>query len=135
MRRAVGLLMVVCVVSFLGGCVRRTLTIRTEPEGASVWVNDEEVGKSPVMVDFTWYGDYAITCRHEGYEALLGHHRINPPWYQVPPIDFFAEVLTPWTYEDHHAVEFEMVREELPARAEIIERALEMRERALYAEE
>ncbi|MEZ6082644.1 MAG: hypothetical protein R3E58_01500 [Phycisphaerae bacterium] len=26
------------------GCVRRTLTINTEPQGALIWLNDEEIG-------------------------------------------------------------------------------------------
>jgi hypothetical protein len=125
----------VCVVAISVGCVRRTLTVRTEPEGASIWLNDEEVGKGPATVDFTWYGDYDIVCRKEGYETLETSHRLNPPWYQLPGIDFFAEVLTPWTYQDHHAVDLTLEPEQLPGRAELIERSLKMREEALYAED
>lgn len=127
-----------CSFAFLAcyvGCVRRTLTVRTEPEGARIWVNDEDVGRSPVTVDFTWYGDYDIVCRKQGLQPLATHHRVNPPWYQIPPIDFFAEVLTPWTYEDHHAVAFDMEPETFPGRDELVERAKEMREHALFAGE
>jgi hypothetical protein len=116
------------------GCVRRTLTVRTQPEGATVWINDEEVGKSPASVDFTWYGDYDIICRKEGCQTLETHHRVNAPWYQIPPIDFLAEVLTPWTYEDHQSVEFQMEPEQLPGRTELIQRARELREQALFGE-
>ena len=121
--------------ALVSGCVEREMTITSEPEGALVFVSDREMGRTPVTFSFTWYGDYEILCRKKGYEALTTHHRVDPPWYQLPPFDFFAEVLTPWTYEDHHTVEFELEREQLPSRAEIIERALQMRERALYAEE
>ncbi|MCP4263659.1 MAG: PEGA domain-containing protein, partial [Planctomycetes bacterium] len=42
----------------LSGCVERKLTINTEPQGALVILNDEEIGTSPVTVSFEWYGDY-----------------------------------------------------------------------------
>ncbi len=77
-----------CLSALPIGCVRRTMTVRTEPEGARVLLNDEFVGTSPLTVDFTWYGDYDVTCRKDGYETLHTHHRIKPPWYQVPPFDF-----------------------------------------------
>ena len=135
MNRSLIAITVLLLSATLPGCVRRTLTVRTEPEGAAVWINNEQAGKSPASVDFTWYGDYDIACRKKGYEPLWTHHRINAPWYQLPGIDFFAEVLTPWTYEDHHVVQFELETEELPSRVDLIERAQEMRERALFAEE
>ena len=40
------------------GCVRRTITISTDPPGTMVWLNDREVGRSPVDVDFDYYGTY-----------------------------------------------------------------------------
>src|SRR5437016_11722038 len=39
------------------GCVRRTVTVRTDPQGAAVVLNDQHIGTSPVSVDFTWYGE------------------------------------------------------------------------------
>ncbi|HQI29243.1 MAG TPA: PEGA domain-containing protein, partial [Sedimentisphaerales bacterium] len=42
----------------LTGCVERRLTIYTEPPGAIVTLNDQEIGVSPVTVPFNWYGDY-----------------------------------------------------------------------------
>jgi hypothetical protein len=48
------------------GCVRRRVTITTAPEGASVILNDEEIGTSPVTVDFIWYGDYDVIVRRPG---------------------------------------------------------------------
>ena len=80
----------------LGGCVRRTMTIRTEPvSGARVFLNDEEVGRSPVAVDFTWYGDYDVIIRHPDYETLKTHWRVREPWYQYPPFDFFSQIFSP----------------------------------------
>ena len=126
--RAVGLLVAVCC---LGGCVRRTLTIHTEPAGALVFLNDEEVGRSPVTTDFTWYGDYDVILRREDCQTLHTHMMVKAPWYQIPPIDFFFEVLWPRRILDARSFDFELQPEQRPTRAELIDRARELRDRAL----
>ena len=73
------------------GCVRRTVTITTEPPHAHVFLNEQEVGISEVTTDFLWYGDYEVTVRKEGYKTLQTNWPIKPPWYQIVPFDFFAE--------------------------------------------
>ncbi len=118
-----------------GGCVRRTVTIRTDPQGARVVLNDQEVGTSPVSVDFTWYGDYDVVLRREGYETLDTHHRLHAPWYQVPPIDLVAEALVPFTIHDRQEMTFTLEPKREIARGELLEAAREIRERTLFAEE
>src|SRR5262249_26230601 len=44
------LLLAAPTVVLLAGCIERTVTIRTEPDNALVYLNDEEVGRSPVTV-------------------------------------------------------------------------------------
>ena len=87
------------------GCVERTVTIHTEPEEATVFLNDQEVGKSPVKGLFMGWADSDIIFRKEGYQTLKTHRRINAPWYQWPFIDFFAECLVPFTIHDNHVLE------------------------------
>lgn len=109
------------------GCVRRTLTIRTAPEGGLVFLNDEEVGFSPVSVDFTWYGDYDVVVRKRGHQTLKTHLLVRPPWYQVPPIDFLAEVVWPGWIHDQHEAEFELLPQSPPEIEDLIERAQALR--------
>ena len=136
LRNHVCLVMVVVLAGAMVGCVRRTLTISTEPvSGARVLLNDEDVGVSPVTVDFTWYGDYEVIIRHPDYQTLNTHWRVRGPWYQVPPIDFFAEVLLPVTLHDRHEQTFTLVEQTTPTRAELVKRADEMRESALFSDE
>lgn len=117
------------------GCVERTVTIRTEPEGATVLLNDEEVGRSPVNVPFTWYGDYDITLRKPGYQTVKTHQRIDAPWYQVPGIDIFAECFTPFTIYDRRELPIYTLEPAVAsATADIVQRADELRDRALFAE-
>lgn len=108
------------------------MTITTVPDGAAVVLNDQEVGKSPVTVPFTWYGDYDLICRKDGFKSLKTNVRINAPWYQTPFIDLFAECLFPFTIRDNRAYEFQLESESLPARDELVGRANEFKDRALF---
>lgn len=113
------------------GCVRRTLKITTSPPGALVVLNDQEIGRSPTEVDFTWYGDYDVVLRKEGYETLKTSWKVPAPWYQTIPADFFAEVLWPGRIHDVHEREFVLAPATAPDRDELTERAFEFREKAI----
>lgn len=73
------------------GCVQRTLTVRTDPPGALVYLNDQEIGRTPVTRNFTWYGVYDLEIRLEGYESIKSTAPVIAPWWQWVPFDFFAE--------------------------------------------
>jgi len=113
------------------GCVRRTISITTEPSNARVFLNDQEVGQSAVTTDFLWYGDYDVIIRKEGYKTLQTHWNVKPPWYQWIPFDFFAEVLWPGWIHDAHAQHYILEPAEKSTADEVISRAEEARERAL----
>lgn len=112
------------------GCVERSLTIGSTPNGALVWLNDKEVGRTPVTVPFEWYGDYDIILRKPGFESLKTHRRINAPWYQYAPIDFFAELLIPVTVRDDRTLQFELKPARSADKEKLLDRAFEMRTRA-----
>src|SRR5262245_37221759 len=100
MRFTLRILLLAAPATLMAGCIERTVTIRTEPEDALVYLNDDEVGRSPVTVPFTWYGDYDVIIRKEGYDTLKTHHRLETPWYDLPGIDLFTETLLPFTIHD-----------------------------------
>ena len=115
------------------GCVRRTARFTTVPEGARVLLNDREIGTTPATVEFTWYGDYDVVYRLEGHETVKTNVVINPPLYQLFPLDFVAEVLWPGELHDHHEIPTQQLQPlQLPDRDELIERARELRDRALF---
>jgi hypothetical protein len=89
MRRLVSLL----ALSFLAGCAQRTVDITSEPSGALVYLNGEEIGRTPLRYDFTWYSDYDVILRKDGYETLKTHHKIDPPLLFIPPIDLIGELV------------------------------------------
>jgi hypothetical protein len=77
----------------MAGCAQRTLTINSEPSGALVYLNGDEVGRTPLKYDFNFYGDYDVVLRKDGYETLKTHQNLTAPIYMWPPIDLFSEAL------------------------------------------
>jgi hypothetical protein len=75
------------------GCVRRTITITSEPSGALVWLNDREIGRTPVDVDFLHYGTYDVRLVKESYEPLITAGRADPPLWDNVGLDLVAELL------------------------------------------
>lgn len=129
------LLCLLIAASFLAllpvGCVERRLTINTEPQGALVLLNDEQIGTSPVTVSFNWYGDYYVRARKEGYETLETHRDLPRPWHDYFPLDFFAQVLYPGRIVDTYEWTFklpprkDMTREELLEQADALRRKVD----------
>jgi len=112
---------------FLAGCVERQLTINTQPKGALVVLNDEEIGTSPVTVSFNWYGDYNVRISKEGFETLKTHRKLKGPWYDGFPFDFFAQILIPKRIVNSYEWTFELSPKQYPSREELIEAAEELK--------
>jgi hypothetical protein len=70
-----------------GGCSSRRISITSEPSGATVTVNDVEIGRTPVEADFTYYGVYDVLVTKEGFEPLRTKARASAPIYEYPPVD------------------------------------------------
>lgn len=99
------------------GCVRRRLLVRSDPPGALVSVDNQVIGQSPAASPFLYYGTRDIRLERDGYETQTLRHKINPPWYQIPPIDFIAETLWPFEVRDERIVDTKLV----PKRHELAE--------------
>ena len=117
------------------GCVHRTMTIRTQPPGALVYLNNEEQGATPKTIPFTWYGDYEIVLRKDGYQTLRVIQPIKPPWYEVFPLDIFSELLLPVRLEDEHFLHYELKEAEPVEKGALLHRADQLREKFLMPEE
>ncbi len=92
--------LVLAALATVSGCVRRTITITTEPQGTLVWLNDREVGRTPVQVDFKHYGTYDVRLERRGYEPMMTSGRADAPWWDTVGLDLIAE-LTPADLESH----------------------------------
>lgn len=84
--------LLIAAPSLLAGCVERTVAISSDPPGAVVWLNDREIGRTPVEVEFIHYGTYDVRLELEGHEPVVTAAEASPPWWDTPGPDFFAEL-------------------------------------------
>ena len=90
------------------GCVHRRMTIRSIPAGALVKVDGDEIGYTPVSVDFTYYGTREITLTKDGYETQTVMQKVQTPWYQVFPLDAVSDNLLPFEVTNRHEFTYQL---------------------------
>lgn len=112
------------------GCVRRRLTVRTNPPGAQVFVDDQEIGVTPCSASFVYYGTRKVTVMKDGYKTETLFQKINPPWYQIPPLDFISENLVPREMRDERIVDVQLAPEEIVPQQKLLDRAQALRDSA-----
>lgn len=106
------------------------MEITSEPSGALVWVNDVELGRTPLKASFLHYGEYDVLLRKEGYEPLRTHKTAYTPLHQRPPLDlmtspFPIESETSWHFTLEPSKETTLPKAQLES--ELTARADELR--------
>jgi len=88
------------------GCVQRILQIESAPPGASVHINGEAAGKTPLEHPFNFYGEFEIVLRLPDHRSMRIIHDASAPWYAYFPVDLVVEFLLPiFPIRDVHRVE------------------------------
>ena len=119
--------LVLLPLALLAGCVgvRRELTVESEPAGALVYLNGEEVGRTPLTYPFLYYGTMDVKLRKEGYETLEDRPRVWAPFWQIPPLDLITEAMS---LTDRHRLSYELTpRREDVEPEELVQRGMELR--------
>jgi hypothetical protein len=116
----------------MAGCVERKLTINTNPPGAQVFLNDEEIGVSPVTTSFNWYGDYNVTIRKQGCATLQTHRKLQAPWYDGFPFDFIMQDIYPGRIVDNYEWSFDLKPQQEVTRQELIQDAEQLKNQAQH---
>jgi hypothetical protein len=119
-------LIVLCALG--SGCVRRRMTIRTSPPGAQVFVDDQEIGTTPCSASYVYYGTRKITVMKDGYRTETIFQKFNPPWYEIPPLDFVSENLIAREIRDERIVDIQLVPEQEVPQQKLLERAQSLRD-------
>ena len=115
------------------GCVERIIAIQSDPPGAAAYLDGEKVGTTPCEVTYTWYGTRVLVLELRGYSLVRKEIVLNPPWWQLVPIDFITDVIIPMKLRDRLSVSYTLdpapvSPEEVDA---VLERAEELRKRSL----
>ncbi len=120
----------------LSGCIERRIRVTSEPPGAIVWLNDREIGRTPVETGFTFHGDYDVRLALQGYEPVHTERRAEAPVHEWPGIDLVAHALPVKfdnTIEWHFDLEpsLELTQERDAYETELVERAERLRQHAI----
>lgn len=122
------LIAAVALATIAGGCVQRRLTIRSNPPGAVVYVDNQEIGTTPCSTDFLFYGTRQFRLVKDGYETLKTERFISPPFYQIFPLDFVSENVVPWEIRDERSVDFDLQPQVIVPTQALLGRAQDLRQ-------
>jgi hypothetical protein len=127
-------LLIAYAALMLVGCAERRVRVTSEPAGARVWLNDQDIGVTPTDARFTFYGSYDLRLEMPGYEPYHAEHIAKAPLHEYPGPDLAAAA---YPGQLKHVVEWNVVLEPTPesvlpaaeARSQLIDRAAALRER------
>lgn len=88
-----GMVSALYVLAALGGCAQRRIVVTSEPAGATVYVNDVEIGRTPVSAGFTYYGVYDVRLHRDGFEPVSTSARADAPLYEFAGPDLITEAI------------------------------------------
>src|SRR5215203_3396449 len=111
--------------------VRRRLNVNSNPQGALVYVDNQQIGTTPCSVDFTYYGTREIRLIKPGFETLTVNQPIPAPWYEYTPIDFVAENLVTTKIRDNRTVNYNLAPQLIVPTQELIDRGNQLRQDTL----
>ncbi len=109
------------------GCVRRRMTVRTSPPGATVSVDNQVIGTTPAASSFVYYGTREFRIEKDGYRTETIRKKFKPPWYQFPGLDFVSETLWPGEIRDERIIDVELVPKVLEPATDVVGRADSLR--------
>lgn len=127
-RAALAIGLALALLSAASGCVQRQLTIRTNPPGAFVYIDDTPIGVTPCSTPYTYYGTRKIRVVKDGFETLTTYQKISAPWYELPGIDFVSENLWPGELRDDRTLAFQLEPQKVVAPLEVIARGENLRQ-------
>jgi hypothetical protein len=128
------LLALLLAVSFAAdatAAVRRRLNVNSNPPGALVYVDNQQIGTTPCAVDFTYYGTREIRLIKPGFETLTVNQPIPAPWYEYVPLDFVSENLIGMKVRDNRTVSFNLAPQLVIPTQELMGRANQLRQDTL----
>jgi len=114
-------LSVAVLAVLMSGCVHRELAIKSTPADATIELDGRVLSeltpdgqtvqkKTPVALPFFWYGTHKIVVKKDGYDPAVRIVHLRPPWYEQFPIDFFADLVIPWTIHDNRECSVVLVK-------------------------
>ena len=115
---------------FAPGCVKRSLVIHSNPEGAVVYINEKKMGVTPLKYDFVHYGYFGIRLEKEGFHPFSVEEPVAAPLYEKPGADLVSEAMIPATITDKRELHYELQKiDGVDNASDVISRARATRDR------
>jgi len=93
-----------------GSCaVERVLAVESDPPGASVQLDGQPIGNTPLEHRFQHYGKRLLTINLTGYSTWNRQLALRTPWWSYFPLDIVSEVVLPFGWKDRHEVRAQLV--------------------------
>ncbi len=93
------------LAALLPGCVSRKLILRSQPPGATVWLDGVQMGTTPYEEELPAAGTRSLELHLAGHETLRTDLPLPRPWWDTWPLDMLAAAW-PWTLRAHYAFDF-----------------------------
>ena len=117
-----------CMVLALScGCVKRTLVVRSQPEGALVTIDNQTIGHTPLSTPYTYQGTRDVKLELDGFQTIKVQENVRDPWYLTPPLDFFVENFWPYELDVERELNFQMKPLEEVDQNRLLDRAGQLR--------
>lgn len=129
--RKLRFLILLLIAVSCSGCVRRRMTVRSNPPGAMVYIDDQQIGTTPVSTEFLYYGTRKFRLVKDRYETLTTYQRIEAPWYELPIIEFVSENLVGREIRDERILDFQLKPQRIVPKQELLGRANDLRAQAV----
>jgi hypothetical protein len=126
-RRAIGIPSLILLLAALG-CVERKMTVTSNPPGARFYLDDQEMGQTPVTFRFDFYGHRTFMLKKDGYRVTEEVRDVKAPVYEWLGFDVFAD-LGPIPFKDQHTFHFDLQPITEVKTDQLIERAKGMKSR------
>lgn len=109
------------------GCVKRTLVVRSQPEGALVTIDNQTIGHTPLSTPYTYQGTRDVKLELDGFQTVKVQENVRDPWYLNPPFDFIVENFWPYEVDVERELNFQMRPLEEVDQNRLLDRASQLR--------
>ena len=126
--------LLVAAVALAGCRGDRVLTLTSTPPGATVRLDDESVGVTPLDVPIDHYGTRLLTLYEPDSRLYSEPVELVAPWWTRFPVDILTELLLPIQLDDRQRVHVSLLpasgEEAEPITASFVEEAIRVRAEA-----
>ena len=84
------------------------MMVRSNPPGATVYVDGYEIGTTPIATDFIYYGTRQIKLVKDGYETLTVNQPIPAPGTSIPGWTSSARTWFPGNLRDMRTLTYQL---------------------------